>query len=120
MGNVAEVVPTGITTHVLDSSRGRPAAGVFVRLEQWDADGWQLLGQSQTDPQGRCRDLLPPRILLRPGIYRLVFDTAAFFGAGAPAFFPEVAISFNVADSHQHYHVPLLLSPFGYTTYRGS
>lgn len=120
MGNLGDIVATGITTHVLDTGRGTPAVGVLLRLEQWDS-GWQVLGQSQTDAQGRCRDLLPPRVLLRAGIYRLVFDTGGYFdGCGVASFFPEVAISFHVREPHQHYHVPLLLSPFGYSTYRGT
>jgi 5-hydroxyisourate hydrolase len=110
-----------ITTHVLDTAHGRPAAGVTVRLELQTAQGWQLLGQGMTDADGRLRDLLPAGFALVAGVYRLTFDTAAYFAASqGESFYPQVAISFTVRDAAQHYHVPLLLSPFGYSTYRGS
>lgn len=118
MGNV---VLGGITTHVLDTNRGRPAAGVGVRLDHWEDPVWQTLGHSQTDVEGRCRDLLPPRIHLPAGRYRLVFDTGAYYaGFSMTAFFPEVTIDLSIRDTNQDYHVPLLLSQYGYTTYRGS
>jgi 5-hydroxyisourate hydrolase len=108
---------SAITTHVLDTSRGRPAAGVPVRLEH----AGTLLGSGSTDADGRLRDLLPADAPLTAGVYRLVFDTGAYFGAaGTEAFYPAVSIDFQVRDGAQHYHVPLLLSPFGYSTYRGS
>ena len=108
---------SAITTHVLDTSRGRPAAGVPVRLEH--AGG--ILGSGFTDADGRVRDLLPPDAPLAAGVYRLVFDTGAYFRELAvEAFYPHVSIDFQVRDGGQHYHVPLLLSPFGYQTYRGS
>jgi 5-hydroxyisourate hydrolase len=108
---------SSITTHVLDTSRGRPAAGVPVRLEQ----AGTVLGSGTTDADGRLRDLLPADAPLAAGVYRLVFDTGAYFGAaGTEAFYPQVTIDFQVRDGAQHYHVPLLLSPFGYSTYRGS
>ncbi|HLM67674.1 MAG TPA: hydroxyisourate hydrolase [Longimicrobium sp.] len=108
---------SAITTHVLDTARGRPAAGVPVRLEQ----AGTVLGSGATDADGRLRDLLPPDAPLAPGVYRLVFDTGAYFrGAGTEAFYPQVSIDFQVRDGAQHFHVPLLLSPFGYSTYRGS
>lgn len=108
---------SAITTHVLDTSRGRPAAGVPVRLEQ---DG-RVLGQGATDADGRLRTLLPADAPLAPGVYRLVFDTGAYFRAqGTEGFYPHVAIDFEVRDGAQHHHVPLLLNPFGYSTYRGS
>ena len=107
----------GITTHVLDTSRGRPAAGVPVRLER----GGAMLGSGRTDADGRLRDLLPPHIPLHAGVYRLVFETGVYFReAGVEAFYPHVSIDFEVRDPAQHHHVPLLLSPFGYSTYRGS
>ena len=107
---------SAITTHVLDTARGRPAAGVPVRLEREGA----LLGSGTTDADGRLRDLLPPGAPLTTGVYRLVFDTGAYFRAqGTEAFYPHVAIDFEVRDGG-HHHVPLLLSPFGYSTYRGS
>lgn len=107
-----------ITTHVLDTSRGRPAAGVPVLLERWE-DGWQEVGRGTTDADGRARELLNGP--LREGVWRITFDLAAWFGAqGIAAFYPEAAVVFHVRDAGQHYHVPLLLSPFGYSTYRGS
>jgi 5-hydroxyisourate hydrolase len=124
---------TQVTTHVLDTARGAPAAGVPVRLESvsgvgqeeigrasTDADGRvREIGRANTDADGRVREIGPDR--LPPGTYRLVFDTAAYFAQQRTAgFFPEVAISFTVDGDGQHYHVPLLLSPFGYATYRGS
>jgi 5-hydroxyisourate hydrolase len=111
----------GLTTHVLDTSLGRPAAGVAVTLARREGPGWIELGRSRTDADGRCKDLLPPGSGLQPSVYRLTFEVAAYFGArGAPSFFPEVSIAFEVREPAQHHHVPLLLSPFGYSTYRGS
>ncbi len=111
---------SGITTHVLDTARGRPAAGVPVTLERADDKGsWALLGSGQTDSDGRLRTLLATAP--SAGTYRLTFDTRAYFeGASAPVFYPRVVITFCTAPADQHYHVPLLLSPFGYSTYRGS
>ena len=113
---------SAITTHVLDTSLGRPAAGVAVSLELLSADGsWVRLGSSVTDRDGRCRDLLPASDPPSPGTYRLSFDTASYHRSnGVDGFFPEVTIVFNLANANAHYHVPLLLSPYGYSTYRGS
>ena len=113
---------SAITTHVLDISRGRPASGVAVRLELEGADGaWQQIGEGTTDADGRAKDLLPPGFSLQDGVYRLAFATGAYFAAQEiEAFYREVVIVFTVSDPAQHYHVPLLLSPFGYSTYRGS
>jgi len=112
---------SAITTHVLDTSRRRPAAGVPVRLEAHTDGGWQTLGRGATDADGRLRDLLPEGQTLASGLYRLTFDTSAYFSShGVEGFYPEVAVTFRVADAAQHYHVPLLLSPYGYSTYRGS
>jgi 5-hydroxyisourate hydrolase len=108
-----------VTTHVLDTALGQPAAGVAVRLERVSDAGPEEIGRASTDADGRVRDIGPP--LLAPGAYRLVFATAEYFASQhRPAFFPEVAVTFTVAGEAPHYHVPLLLSPFGYTTYRGS
>jgi 5-hydroxyisourate hydrolase len=111
---------TGITTHVLDTARGRPAAGVPVVLERAAADsGWEPVARATTDADGRARGLLTSAP--EDGSYRLTFDTGAYFGAvGDTGFYPEVSVTFVVADGGEHYHVPLLLSPFGYSTYRGS
>lgn len=118
---------TAITTHVLDTARGLPAAGVPVRLERIADGAAAELGRARTDDDGRVRALGPPR--LDPGTYRLVFDTADYFSgrtradpspAPAPSFFPEVVVTFTVDGRTDHEHIPLLLSPFGYSTYRGS
>jgi 5-hydroxyisourate hydrolase len=109
-----------ITTHVLDTARGRPAAGVPVVLEHAARDRWRELGRGATDADGRLRDLVAEGSTLDAGRYRLTFDTGAYFrDRGEAAFYPEVAIVFTVA-ADEHHHVPLLLSPFGYSTYRGS
>jgi 5-hydroxyisourate hydrolase len=111
---------SGITTHVLDTARGRPAAGVPVLLEIYE-EGWREVGRARTDADGRARQLLPPEQPLRAGTWRLTFDLAAWFEAeGIEAFYPQASIVFLVRDASQHYHVPLLLSPYGYSTYRGS
>ncbi|MDX6269674.1 MAG: 5-hydroxyisourate hydrolase [Acidobacteriota bacterium] len=112
---------SAITTHILDTSRGRPAAGVRVTLEVRGYETWEMLGQGTTDADGRLRDLLPAGFDLREGAYRLTFHTADYFVAqGGESFYPEVVIIFIVSDAAAHYHVPLLVSPFGYSTYRGS
>lgn len=109
-----------ITTHVLDTALGRPAAGVQVLLELQVADGWVRLGSGATDGDGRLRDL-PVDADRRAGIYRLTFDTGGYFSScGEAGFYPSVAVEFEVADPTSHHHVPLLLSPYGYSTYRGS
>lgn len=110
-----------ITTHVLDTARGRPAAGIPVTLEALDAAGRaRELGRGMTDTDGRARALHPPHALAA-GRYRLTFELEEYFRAqGVRAFYPSVAVTFVVADGAEHHHVPLLLSPFGYSTYRGS
>jgi len=110
-----------LSTHVLDASRGCPAAGVPVELFCLDGGGWRRLGSGSTDPDGRLRDFGESAAALAAGTYRLVFDTAAYFAAtGQRGFYPEVSVTFDCADPAAHYHVPLLLSPFAYSTYRGS
>lgn len=111
-----------ITTHILDTSRGRPAAGVAVTLALRDADGrWQPVGSGVTDADGRQRALVPDGVALTRGVYRLGFDTGAYFAAlGVEGFYPEASIVFTVRDPQEHHHVPLLLNPFGFSTYRGS
>ena len=107
-----------LSTHVLDTANGEPAAGVSVRLDRSEgADRWVLVALGRTDDDGRLRNWIPPRDWW-PGRYRLLFDIAAYLGGDA--FFPEVAITFRVDDPGRHLHVPLLVSPFGYSTYRGS
>ena len=110
---------TGITTHVLDTSRGHPAAGVPVVLEHAVDSDWLPVGRGTTDADGRANDLLSAAP--QDGRYRLTFDTGAYFQAlGEAGFYPEVSVTFAVVGGQEHYHVPLLLSPFGYSTYRGS
>ena len=107
---------SAITTHVLDTSIGQPARNVTVALSDEHGD---TIGRSRTDQDGRCRDLLAQP--LQPGRYRISFDVAAYFLAREiHSFYPVVHIDFGVSDATQHYHVPLLISPFGYSTYRGS
>ena len=115
---------SAITTHVLDTARGRPAAGVAVVLEHGrvgEAGAWHEIGRGVTDADGRIKALLAPGVHLAAGVHRLTFATGAYFAAqDVAAFYPEVRITFVVTDPAQHHHVPLLLSPFGYSTYRGS
>ena len=106
-----------LSTHVLDNARGEPARGIRVRLQRRTDNGWAEIADGRTDDDGRLRDWVPDE-QWRTGTYRLIFDTAAYLGRDA--FFPEVIVVFAVADPGRHLHVPLLLSPFGYTTYRGS
>ncbi len=110
-----------ITTHVLDTSQGRPASGVPVLLEFRADDGWREIARAETDADGRARQLLPPGSPLTAGTWRLTFDVGKYFAAqDVESFYPEASIVFTIRDSSQHYHVPLLLSPYGYSTYRGS
>jgi 5-hydroxyisourate hydrolase len=107
---------SAITTHVLDTSIGQPARYVAVALT--DADG-EVVGRGHTDQDGRCRELMS--MPLQAGRYRISFDVAAYFlTRDIHAFYPVVHIDFEVFDAAQHYHVPLLISPFAYSTYRGS
>ena len=108
-----------VTTHVLDAAAGQPAAGVPVQLLGRVGPEWEPLAEGLTDADGRVADLGPTD--LAPGAYRLVFDTATYFRAhGVPAFYPEVLVTFSLDEPAAHYHVPLLLSPYAYSTYRGS
>lgn len=113
-----------ISTHVLDTTSGQPATGLQVRLDRRDSGGWTTVGYGRTDADGRLRDWTPAldHVPLRgrqAGGYRLVFQIAPHYPPGA-AFFPEIVVAFQVGDPDQHHHVPLLISPYGYTTYRGS
>jgi len=109
-----------VTTHVLDAVSGTPAAGVAVSLEaRAQPDEWQPVATGVTDADGRIAGFGP--IDLAPGTYRVRFDTGAYFDAAElPVFYPEVVIAFTLSDPAEHYHVPLLLSPYAYSTYRGS
>ncbi|MGR0321104.1 hydroxyisourate hydrolase [Agromyces sp. ZXT2-3] len=108
-----------ITTHVLDATSGRPAEGVGVELSVREGDGWRELDAAVTDADGRVSRIGPET--LPAGEYRLRFDTAAYFAArGTDSFYPEVVLTVRVAADGRHVHAPLLLSPFAYSTYRGS
>jgi len=104
-----------VTTHVLDTAQGTPAAGIPVRLDARD-DGWSTIAAATTDDDGRVRELGPDS--LPAGVYRLVFDIEAY--AGPDCFLPEITVAFRITDPSAHHHVPVLLSPFSYSTYRGS
>ena len=113
----------GITTHILDTSRGSPAREVPITLEylQSPPSLWQLIASAKTNADGRAPSLLPTGHILAAGTYRLAFDTAAYFATQKiETFYPRVEILFTIKDPHQHHHIPLLISPYGYSTYRGS
>jgi 5-hydroxyisourate hydrolase len=118
--------PATLSTHVLDATAGRPAAGVPVRLERRGPDGWSPAGAGQTDADGRLRleadtDGQGSGPGFEPGVYRITFGTGMYFEAhGTASFYPEVTVTFEMTGHGEHYHVPLLLSPFAYSTYRGS
>ena len=109
-----------ITTHILDTTKGKPATGVNITLLQQAGDNWQEIANGITNSDGRIADLLPKEKQLELGVYKMKFDTQEYFEQdGTANFYPFVEIVFNVAST-EHYHVPLLLNPFGYSTYRGS
>jgi len=111
---------SGISTHVLDTAQGRPAAGVAVSLARKAGDGWTELGAATTDASGRVANLLPAAAQPAAGIYRLRFAVGAYFAAQRTAtFYPYVEVVFEIRNA-EHHHVPLLVSPFSYSTYRGS
>jgi 5-hydroxyisourate hydrolase len=113
---------TRISTHVLDTARGVPARDLSVHLEAHDSSGeWRLIASAQTDQDGRWSQLLRGGEELPPGMYRLAFDTAGYYAAhGLHGLYPIVQITFVVREGETHFHIPLLLSPHAYTTYRGS
>lgn len=113
---------SAITTHVLDTARGRPAQGITIILEvQESPDHWKKLAQGATDADGRITDLLAPKAALQPGLYRMIFKTGDYFESiKIQGFYPQVTVNFEIRQPNEHYHIPLLLSPFGYSTYRGS
>ena len=106
-----------ISTHILDTVSGEPARDVYVRLERRDSEGWRTIAEGRTDSDGRLRYRVPLHEW-QAGGYRLFFYVEPYLGEDC--FFPEVTVAFHVRDPERHYHVPLLLSRFGYTTYRGS
>jgi 5-hydroxyisourate hydrolase len=111
-----------ISTHVLDTTRGVPAQDLPVQLERQEESGdWRLLSTGRTDSDGRCSEMLPESAALSAGAYRLTFDTASYFAAqNFTGLYPMVQITFSVRNGETHFHIPLLLSPYGYSTYRGS
>ena len=113
---------SSITTHVLDTMQGKPAPGISVTLEmKGKSADWTKISSGTTNPDGRIDDFFPDAMPFEKGIYRLTFETAAYFRSiQAESFYPHVQIVFEVKESSARYHVPLLLSPFGYSTYRGS
>ena len=113
---------SAITTHVLDTARGRPAPGIPARLEQRRPGGeWLAVGRGDTDEDGRLSGLYPAGVPLTAGVYRLTFQTRGYFESlGVDSFYPEVVVVFETTPGEEHYHVPLLIGPFGFTTYRGT
>ena len=111
-----------VSTHVLDTAQGKPAKGVAVRLERRESAGnWVVLGSARTDGDGRCDQLLPDNDTLRAGLYRLSFDAASYHAAqNVEGLYPLVEITFQVREGESKFHIPLLLSPYGYSTYKGS
>jgi 5-hydroxyisourate hydrolase len=110
-----------ITTHILDIARGAPARQVEISLSHRENGRWTVIGQGNTNDDGRIADLLASDITLPAGTYQMHFDTAGYFSAvGDPVFYPWVDVVFNITDDGHHYHIPLLLSPYGHSTYRGS
>jgi 5-hydroxyisourate hydrolase len=111
---------SSLTSHVLDTAAGTPARGMAARLEVLEAGGWRLLAQRVTNDDGRITDWLPAGAL-QALTYRVTFQTGAYLRAsGRPVFYPHVEVVFTVSAPAEHHHIPLLLSPFGYSTYRGS
>ena len=109
-----------ITTHILDTSIGKPAAGVSIHLQKPTKVGWENLASGITNSDGRIPDLLASEVKLQPGVYSMLFDVAPYFAnKEIVSFYPSIRIEFETFDQ-SHYHIPLLLNPFGYSTYRGS
>lgn len=111
---------SGISTHVLDLTQGKPAVGIPVRLEVFNSGVWQIVVEKTTDTGGRCRELLPVEAVTAD-TYRLIFATRAYFASSnTKLLYPEIILTFQAAEAGTSYHMPLLLSPNGYTTYKGS
>jgi len=109
-----------ITTHILDTSIGKPATGVSISLQQNGSSGWETIASGTTNSDGRIPDLLPAGQILPAGNYGMLFEVAPYFEEQQlKSFYPQIRIEFKVTDN-AHYHIPLLLNPFGYSTYRGS
>jgi len=111
----------GISTHILDTAAGAPAVGVPIALAAWKADAWTAIHSAATDVDGRVKHLLPESMTLEPGLYRVRFDTAHYYEAKRlTGLYPYVDVVFEVRPGQAHFHIPLLLTANGYTTYRGS
>jgi 5-hydroxyisourate hydrolase len=109
-----------LSSHVLDAVRGRPARGLRIRWERQHAGQWEPVAEAVTDEDGRVGDW-GGHVPTTEGLHRLVFDSGGYFaGQGSKTFYPEVVVVFEVVDADAHHHVPLLLSPYAYSTYRGS
>jgi 5-hydroxyisourate hydrolase len=115
-------VPRGpLSIHALNTTTGRPATELDVTLERKLGNDWEVLGRGRTDDQGLREDLYPRAKPFQAGLYRLIYDTGAYFkGQGVKTFFPRVEVVFEIEKIDEHYHIPLLLNPYGYSTYRGS
>jgi len=112
---------TQITSHILDTSIGKPATGVLITLLQQQGDDWVMLGSAPTNEDGRVGDFIGSDNVLSAGIYKLTFSLSDYYARlNTASFYPYAEVAFEIAGDGQHYHVPLLLNPFGYSTYRGS
>ena len=112
---------SSLSTHVLDTAKGTPAGGLPITLERGGDGAWSRIGGGVTNEDGRVAKLLDDGVEFGPGTYRMTFETSTYFTAeNTDGFYPIVRVEFVVKATDQHYHVPLLLSPFGYSTYRGS
>ena len=121
LSSLALAAGNPLSVHVLNLENGLPSAGVSVTLEQQVGDHWQALSKGVTNQQGRIAELFPANRSMTPGEYRVVFKTGDYYKkANRETFFPEVPVIFQVKQADQHYHIPLLLSPYGFSTYRGS
>lgn len=109
-------MPSPITTHVLDTAQGKPAEGIEISLSLQNGSNWKELGKGVTNSDGRIANLLPDNHTLAKGVYKMLFNTGSYQNG----FYPEVPVIFEITEPGQHYHVPLLLNPYGYSTYRGS
>lgn len=112
---------SGITTHVLDTAKGKPGKGIQVTLEKKNGNDYQKIGGGKTNDDGRLPGLLADNYQLESGIYRISFDTGSYYQSeGLKCFYPEASIVFEIENPTEHFHVPLLISGYGYSTYRGS
>lgn len=111
-----------ITTHVLNTTKGRPASGIKVELYKMnESNKWDKLGAGTTDADGRINDLISKETVISPGTYRMTFDVGSYFQTqNIDSFYTSIPIAFTINNPDQHFHIPLLLSPFGYSTYKGS